>query len=76
MWKFSIRRIMIMIPQVILLSIIVFMLAKMMPGDALTGLIDPNIDPNTIAEKREELGLNDPWYEQYSSRLLEYSKVI
>ncbi|GIN62961.1 peptide ABC transporter permease [Robertmurraya siralis] len=56
-----------MIPQVILLSIIVFMLAKMMPGDALTGLIDPNIDPNTIAEKREELGLNDPWYEQYSS---------
>ncbi|PAE20657.1 peptide ABC transporter permease [Bacillus sp. 7504-2] len=66
MWKFSIRRIMIMIPQVILLSIIVFMLAKMMPGDALTGLIDPNIDPNTIAEKREELGLNDPWYEQYS----------
>ncbi|MDF1507438.1 ABC transporter permease [Robertmurraya sp. DFI.2.37] len=66
MWKFSIRRIMIMIPQVILLSIIVFMLAKMMPGDALTGLIDPNVDPNTIAEKREELGLNDPWYEQYT----------
>ncbi len=55
-----------MIPQVILLSIIVFMLAKMMPGDALTGLIDPNVDPNTIAEKREELGLNDPWYEQYT----------
>jgi peptide/nickel transport system permease protein len=54
-----------MIPQVILLSIIVFILAKMMPGDALTGMIDPNIDPNTIAEKREALGLNDPWYEQY-----------
>ncbi|MGG0719093.1 oligopeptide ABC transporter permease [Robertmurraya massiliosenegalensis] len=66
MWKFSIRRIMIMIPQVILLSLIVFILAKMMPGDALTGMIDPNIDPNTIAEKREALGLNDPWYEQYT----------
>jgi peptide/nickel transport system permease protein len=66
MWKFSLRRIITMIPQVILLSIIVFILAKMMPGDALTGMIDPNIDPNTIAEKREALGLNDPWYEQYA----------
>lgn len=56
-----------MIPQVILLSIIVFILAKMMPGDALTGLIDPNIDPATIEEKREQLGLNDPWYEQYAN---------
>lgn len=55
-----------MIPQVILLSLIIFILAKMMPGDALTGMVDPNIDPNTIAEKREALGLNDPWYEQYT----------
>jgi len=56
-----------MIPQIILLSIVVFILAKMMPGDALTGLIDPNIDPSTIEEKREALGLNDPWYEQYAN---------
>lgn len=66
MWKFTLRRIVTMIPQVLLLSIIVFVLAKMMPGDALTGMVDPNIDPNTIAEKREALGLNDPWYEQYT----------
>ncbi|MDQ0153891.1 oligopeptide ABC transporter permease [Robertmurraya andreesenii] len=67
MWKFSLRRIITMIPQIILLSIVVFILAKMMPGDALTGLIDPNIDPSTIEEKREALGLNDPWYEQYAN---------
>lgn len=65
MWKFTLRRIITMIPQVILLSIIVFLLAKMMPGDALTGLIDPNIDPKTIEDRREALGLNDPWHEQY-----------
>ncbi|WP_449621987.1 oligopeptide ABC transporter permease [Robertmurraya sp. Marseille-Q9965] len=66
MWKFTLRRIVTMIPQVLLLSIIVFILAKMMPGDALTGMVDPNVDPNSIAEKREALGLNDPWYEQYT----------
>lgn len=65
MWKFTIRRVLIMIPQLILLSLIVFILAQFMPGDALTGEIDPNIDPAVIEKKREELGWNDPWYEQY-----------
>lgn len=31
-----------------------------MPGDALTGLIDPNIDPARLEELREQMGLNDP----------------
>lgn len=65
MWKITVRRIFIMIPQIIVLSILVFLLAKAMPGDALSGLIDPNIDPKAIAEKRIQLGLNKPWYEQY-----------
>ena len=65
MWKFSVRRMFVVIPQIILLSVIIFILAKMMPGDALSGLIDPNIDPATIEAKREALGLNNPWYVQY-----------
>lgn len=65
MWKFTIRRILIMIPQIILLSLLVFIMAQMMPGDALSGMIDPNIDPETIEAQREKLGLNDPWYVQY-----------
>lgn len=65
MWKFIVRRILIMIPQIFLLSLLVFILAKFMPGDALTGLIDPNIDPKDMAAQREKLGLNDEWYIQY-----------
>ncbi len=37
-----------------------------MPGDALSGLIDPNIDPAAIEKQRETLGLNNPWYIQYT----------
>lgn len=66
MWKFTVRRTLIMIPQLILLSIIIFVLAQMMPGDALTGLIDPNYDANMIMEQREKLGLNNPWHVQYA----------
>lgn len=53
-------------PQLILLSLIVFILASMMPGDALTGQIDPNISSEAIEEQREKLGWNNPWYVQYS----------
>lgn len=65
MWKFIIRRILIMIPQLFVLSIIMFALAKAMPGDALTGLIGPNMDPSMLAEKRKQLGLDDPMWVQY-----------
>ncbi|WP_042144048.1 oligopeptide ABC transporter permease [Paucisalibacillus sp. EB02] len=67
MWKFSVRRILIMIPQLFVLSLLIFVLAKMMPGDALSGQIDPNIDPERIEELRIEMGWYDPWHEQYAS---------
>lgn len=65
MWKTILRRILLMIPQVIILSVLIFALAKMMPGDPFTGLINPNQDPKVIDALRESAGLNDPWYEQY-----------
>ncbi|MDQ0192705.1 oligopeptide ABC transporter permease [Paenibacillus wynnii] len=65
MWKIIVRRIMIMIPQIFVLSLLVFLMAKAMPGDALTGLLDPSIDPAALDAMREKLGLNNPWYIQY-----------
>lgn len=65
MWKTVLRRVLIMIPQLILLSIIVFMLAKMMPGDPFTGLINPNSSPKEIARLKQAYGLNDPVPVQY-----------
>ncbi|MBE1553301.1 oligopeptide ABC transporter permease [Sporosarcina limicola] len=67
MLKFILRRTLIMIPQLFLLSLIVFVLAKAMPGDAITGAFagDPNATEERKEELREKFGLNDPWYEQY-----------
>lgn len=36
-----------------------------MPGDALSGVIDPNIPAEALERQREMLGLNNPWYIQY-----------
>lgn len=65
MWKTIFRRILLMLPQLFILSIIVFTLGALMPGDALTGLIDPTIGPEQLEAMREQLGLNKPWPERY-----------
>lgn len=65
MWKTIVRRLVLMIPQLIALSIIVFTIAKMMPGDPFTGMITPETDPARIEQLKEELGLNDPLPVQY-----------
>jgi len=54
-----------MIPQMFILSLIIFILAKQMPGDPFTGLITPETDPSRIEELRIQAGFYDPWYVQY-----------
>ena len=65
MWKTIIRRFLIMIPQLFILSLFIFVLASFMPGDPYTGQITPETDPARIEELKEKFGLNDPWYQQY-----------
>lgn len=65
MWKTILRRILLMIPQLIVLSLLVFIFAKMMPGDALTGMITPQTDPSQIEHLRRVYGFYNPWYVQY-----------
>ena len=68
MWKSLLRRFIIFIPQIIGLSILIFILAEFMPGDALTGVFveDPTMTEEIIQEHRDRLGLDDPWYQRYS----------
>lgn len=66
MLQYTLRRLLGMIPLLLLISLVVFTLAKMMPGDAFAGEIDPsNTNPEYIAEMREKLGYNDPIIVQY-----------
>ncbi|KXH80685.1 oligopeptide ABC transporter permease [Sporosarcina sp. HYO08] len=67
MLTFIVRRTLIMIPQLVLLSLIIFMLAKAMPGDAVTGaaMSSPDMTEAQIEKIREKHGLNDPWFVQY-----------
>ncbi|MGE8205216.1 oligopeptide ABC transporter permease [Heyndrickxia sp. NPDC080065] len=75
MLKYSLRRLLGMIPMLLLISIVVFTLAKLMPGDAFSGEIDPNnTDPKYIEHMREKLGYNDPVYVQYYHWISDFVK--
>jgi len=65
MWKTVARRLLILIPQLIVISIVIFLLAHLMPGDALSGLMDPNIPIAEVEQMREDLGLNLPVHIRY-----------
>lgn len=65
MWKTIVRRFLILIPQLFALSILIFLLAHFMPGDALRGMVGPDTAPAELERLRELHGLNDPWYTQY-----------
>ncbi|MGI6024881.1 oligopeptide ABC transporter permease [Pediococcus parvulus] len=65
MWKTILRRVVIMIPQIVILSLLVFILAKFMPGDPFTGSITPQTDASQLHALKVQAGLYDPWYTQY-----------
>ena len=57
----------ILIPQMIVLSLALFLMADAMPGDAIWGLAGPEASPEEVAALIEAHGLDGPWYQQYIS---------
>lgn len=71
MTTYSIRRILIMIPTVLIISIIVFTLIQLPPGDYVESLIAKlksqgmDVGQEQISRLRRRYGLDDPFYSQY-----------
>jgi peptide/nickel transport system permease protein len=59
------RRLLIMIPVLFLVSILVFGMLSLVPGDAATTLAGENASAARIAATRAKLGLDDPTVVQY-----------
>lgn len=70
MYKYIARRVLQFIPMLFLVTVIVYALAYLAPGDPLTGkMMDPHVPKEVYEERREALGLNDPIYVQYGKWL-------
>ena len=65
MLAFIARRILIAIPTVIVISVFVFLLQKLLPGDPVLAMAGEERDPQVLEFLREKYRLNDPLYIQY-----------
>ena len=59
------RRLLLALPTLFLVSIIVFALMRLIPGDPATVLLGEQADPASVAALHRELGLDRPLPEQY-----------
>ena len=65
MWAYTLRRILYGVPVLLGVSIIVFALVQLAPGDAATLLIPPEAPKEVADQIRAKLGLDRPVYVQY-----------
>lgn len=65
MTQYILRRLISLIPVLIGVSVVVFGLIRMIPGDPVTVMLGDRARLEDIERVREELGFNRPIYEQY-----------
>ncbi|TWT14532.1 ABC transporter permease [Planomicrobium sp. CPCC 101079] len=63
--QFVAKRLLLMIPILIGISILTFAISNTIPGDPARLILGPKATPEGLEELREEMGLNDPLYVQY-----------
>jgi peptide/nickel transport system permease protein len=63
--RFTVRRLLLLVPVLIGLSILVFVWVRALPGSPAESLLGERADQESIAQIRDQLGLDDPIYTQY-----------
>ena len=65
MSKFIIRRLLLLIPILLGLTLLIFVFTRLLPGDPATTILGERATPENMALVREALGLDRPLHEQY-----------
>jgi peptide/nickel transport system permease protein len=67
MRAYIIRRVLLMIPTLFLLTVAVFMIVRALPGDVVETIVGQYtpLTQGDRAQVRHELGIDRPWYQQY-----------
>ncbi|MGV4796862.1 ABC transporter permease subunit [Rhizobium sp. F40D2] len=67
MLRYSLRRLIIGVGMLVALSMLIFLLLRLTPGDPIDAYIDPNLpmSPSDLADLRGRLGLDQPLPVQY-----------
>lgn len=70
MIAYIIRRLLLTIPSLLAISILVFLMVRMVPGDPAAAMLGQYATEERVAEVREALGLDQPLHVQYGRWLV------
>lgn len=70
MLGYTIKRILQVIPVLLIISFICFMMIRLVPGDPVANMLGVNASKEAIAAQRAELGLDKPLLTQYGDFLV------
>ncbi len=66
MGKYLLRRLLIAVPTLLLISMVVYAILALAPGDPLSSFaLDPRVPPEVRENIRHQLGLDQPWHIRY-----------
>ena len=65
MLRFTVRRLLLLVPILLGLSILVFVWIRALPGSPAEAILGERATEQAVAEAREQYGLDDPIYIQY-----------
>ena len=65
MREYLLKRVLLIVPTLFLVTILVFLLMRMRSGDVVIQMLDGYAYADTVEALRRELGLDKPLYEQY-----------
>jgi ABC-type dipeptide/oligopeptide/nickel transport system permease component len=68
---YLIRRLALVIPTLFFASFVVFLVIRLIPGDAAAAFAGPDATAEQLAALRDKMGLNQPLYVQYGLWLLD-----
>jgi peptide/nickel transport system permease protein len=68
---YSIKRILLLVPILLGISVVTFMITHVLPGDPLYIILTPYAKADVIAQERVRLGLDKPLYVQYGIYLMD-----
>jgi len=63
--RYTLRRLVLLVPVLLGVSVVTFVLIRVLPGDPIRTLLPPTATPADIAAARARYGLNEPLVSQY-----------
>src|SRR5438309_2352087 len=71
MGRYLLRRLLIILPAVLGISVVLFTVLALAPGDPFAEMaLNPNVPPEVQANLRKQFGLDDPVWQRYFRWLL------